>query len=255
MTGLDDRRLAEDLGAAGPDAAPPRPPILRGGPLARLVHGVLGGLILVWVAVQGGPGLAAVLVVTQVLFGLVVSLVARSGIRRRLDTARAAHPGTGVVVASFAGVGGIAWGRWARGAGVRVPPRAGFSSLLVGDADGLEQRVLHDGARLHRWSWDEVELSRAPDPDRPRPAPRDRAGGAGAHPAGAAAGAAHQGGARPAPALRRDDEAAGRLVVGLHPGRRRRGDRHPARCRGGVRCRRRAGGRAVPPPVLVAAMG
>ena len=161
---IDGRRLTEDLSAVGPDAPPPRPPVLRGPPLRGDVWGVVAGLV-AWQAVQVSPVGVVLWVVTVVPFVLGLGLVARAGVRRRWDAARAAHPGAGVVLVGFTETSGITWARWARSAGVRVPDRAAFASLLIGDADGLEHRVAGDGTWLHRWSWDEVELSRAPDPD------------------------------------------------------------------------------------------
>lgn len=184
---VDERRLARDLAADAPDAPAPRPPVLRGPPLAGAPAGAVGGLVLVWVAVQGDPVLAALLLVLSVPGSLLLQVLGRRALRQHLEAARAAHPDAGVVIAGFAEVGSTAWARWAKDAGVHVPSGPHFASLLVGDADGLEQRVSHDGALVHRWGWDEVALSRAPDPRRrdgalllltlhgPEPAARARA--------------------------------------------------------------------------------
>lgn len=173
---VDGRRLTEDLSAVGPDAPPPRPPILRGPPLRGQPLGWVAGLV-AWQAVQVSVVGVLLWVLAVGPFVLGLGLVARAGVRRRWEAARAAHPGAGVVLVGFTETGGIAWARWARSAGVRVPDRAVFASLLIGDADGLEQRVVHDGTVLHRWSWDEVELSRAPDPDGTPRAVRSAAAG------------------------------------------------------------------------------
>lgn len=163
---VDDRRLAEGLATDGPGAPPPRPPVLRGSPLTGAPGAAAGGLVLVWVAVQGDPVLAAVLLVLTVPGGLLLQVLGRRVLRRHLEAAQDAHPDAGVAIASFAEVGSTAWARWAKSADVHVPSGPHFASLLVGDADGLEQRVSHDGTLVHRWGWDEVGLSRAPDPGR-----------------------------------------------------------------------------------------
>lgn len=138
------------------DAAPP-----RAGRLRRLqaslwfFYGFYPSFYL------GDLGLRTVVVGVLVLVGgtaLVVGLVLATR-RRSLAAARHAHPGAVVVLGGLVDLGSMRLMQWSRAAGADLPFTTG-EVALVADADGLAVACVGGaGAVVHRWRWDEVDLS------------------------------------------------------------------------------------------------
>ncbi len=111
----------------------------------------------------------------------------RGSQRRQLAAARAEHRDQAVALVALVDLATMRLAQWAKAARATLPAEVGRTGVLAADAHGL---ALHRAGRLarlvHRWSWDEVELSCAPHPeDRdaaalvltllgPLPAPRRR---------------------------------------------------------------------------------
>lgn len=130
-------------------------------------------------------GLRAVVASVLVLVAgtvLIVGVVLATR-RRSLATARRAHPGAAVVLGGLVDLGSMRLMQWSRAAGADLPFTTG-EVALVADADGLAlDRAGGAGTGVHRWAWDEVELSGQAGADGavlvltllgPPPAPRAR---------------------------------------------------------------------------------
>ncbi len=117
-----------------------------------------------------------------------VAPLVRGSQRRQLAAARAEHAGEAVVLVALVDLATMRLAQWARAARATLPAEVGRAGLLVADAEGLALHRSGRPARLvHRWAWDDVELSCAPHPEDqgaatlvltllgPVPAPRARA--------------------------------------------------------------------------------
>ena len=104
------------------------------------------------------------LVLGALLAGLVGAWLLRSSRRRRWAAARAAHPGRAVALVSVDDVARMRLRQWARTVGVTVAPVGRGDAVLAADDAGVTLCGPDRPGAVHRWSWEDVELSRTTSP-------------------------------------------------------------------------------------------
>lgn len=127
-------------------------------PLVALFYGLYLGLmasVLVWWAVL-------VLVPAALLVGLVGAWLLRSSRRRRWAAARAAHPDRAVALVGVDDVARMRLRQWAKAVDVTAASVGRGDAVLTADDAGVTLwGPDRPGEPVHRWSWDDVDLSRA----------------------------------------------------------------------------------------------
>ena len=109
--------------------------------------------------------LPSALVLGALLVGLVGAWLLRSSRRRRWAAARAAHPDRAVALVSVDDVARMRLRQWAKTVGVTVASVGRGDAVLAADDAGVTLwGPDHPGEPVHRWSWDDVELSRTSSP-------------------------------------------------------------------------------------------
>lgn len=119
------------------------------------------GLYLGWFAAPLAWWLPPTLFVGALALGLVVGALLRASRRRRWSAARAAHPGAAVALVAADAFVGMRLTQWAKAVGATVPSPGVGDAVLAADDDGVSLWRPDRPEPVHRWAWEDVELSRA----------------------------------------------------------------------------------------------
>lgn len=125
-----------------------------------LVAAPFYGMYLGWLAGEIAWWLPLVLYLGALGTGLVVGALLRASRRRRWAAARRAHPDAAVALVASDAFVGMRLAQWARAVGATVPSPGAGDAVLVADPGGVALWRTDRPEAVHRWRWDDVELSR-----------------------------------------------------------------------------------------------
>lgn len=152
---------------SSPDGRPPSSPTYGSARWSAqrrpwaLVAAPFYGLYLGWTSGAIAWWLPLAVFLGALVVGGVVRVLLRASRGRRWAAARQAHPGAAVALVAVDAFAAMRLTQWAKAAGTTVPSPGSSDAVLAADDDGVVLwRPDRPERPVHRWSWDDVELSR-----------------------------------------------------------------------------------------------